>query len=75
MILPEFLEEDVSVYYAGVKKEQERLVGSGGRIYLVESYGKTIEEARAKVYDVLQSKNTSQTFFRKDIGLKGIRIF
>lgn len=73
MRLPEFLEEEVTVYYAGVKENNGNLVGDGGRIYLVEAFGRTLEEAREKVYGVLQTKNTVQTFYRKDIGGKAMK--
>ena len=72
MLLPKFSEADTTVYYAGVKEEQKNLVGTGGRIYLVEAFGETLEAARKKVYETLQSKNTAQTFYRKDIGLKAL---
>lgn len=73
MILPDFTTAETTVYYAGVKQENEDLVGSGGRIYLVEACGETFEEARKKVYETLESKNTTQTFYRKDIGLRALK--
>ena len=75
MDLPDFPEEEATVYYAGVQEEKGNLKGSGGRIYLVESYGETIEEAREKIYNVLESKDTKGTFYRKDIGMKAINVF
>ncbi|WP_422699329.1 phosphoribosylamine--glycine ligase [Enterococcus durans] len=74
MPLPDFSTEDVTVYYAGVRKEEGNLVGSGGRIYLVESSGKTLTEARTNIYTALAAKDTNQTFYRTDIGAKGLRV-
>ena len=48
MVLPDFLEEELSVYYAGVSSNNGKLVGAGGRLYLVEAYGETIKEAQKK---------------------------
>ncbi len=72
--LPGFYSEDVTIYYAGVSEEQGELVSAGGRIYLVECFGKTLEEARKKVYSVLAAKETKQTFYRKDIASKGLEV-
>lgn len=74
MSLPDFSTEDVTVYYAGVGKEDGKLVGSGGRIYLVESSGETLTEARTNIYTALAAKDTNQTFYRMDIGAKGLRV-
>lgn len=74
MPLPDFSTEDVTVYYAGVRKEECNLVGSGGRIYLVESFGKTLTEARTNIYTALAAKDTNRTFYRTDIGAKGLRV-
>lgn len=72
MILPDFSKEGLSVYYAGVKERDGVLVGAGGRIYLVEAYGETLEEARQTIYSALAEKDTENTFYRNDIGEKAI---
>ncbi|MBO0460411.1 phosphoribosylamine--glycine ligase [Enterococcus sp. DIV1298c] len=72
-LLPDFSSDtEVSVYYAGVEEESGDLVSSGGRIYLVEASGQTIEEAQEKIYSVLKVKNTDHTFYRTDIGSKSL---
>ncbi|MBJ1189304.1 phosphoribosylamine--glycine ligase, partial [Enterococcus faecium] len=70
MVLPDFLEEELSVYYAGVSSNNGKLVGAGGRLYLVEAYGETIKEAQKKIYTALMDKTTDGTFYRTDIGEK-----
>ncbi|MGX7245750.1 phosphoribosylamine--glycine ligase [Enterococcus quebecensis] len=60
------------IYYAGVTEEKGRLVSDGGRVYLVEASAKTLKEAQQAVYAVLNSVDTQGTFFRKDIGSKGM---
>lgn len=72
-LLPDFsADREVSVYYAGVKEQEKELVAAGGRIYLVEASGQTIEEAQEKIYSVLKVKNTDHTFYRRDIGSKAL---
>ena len=66
MVLPDFLEEELSVYYAGVSSNNGKLVGTGGRLYLVEAYGETIKEAQEKIYTALMDKTTDGTFYRTD---------
>ena len=70
MVLPDFPEEELSVYYAGVSSNNGKLVGAGGRLYLVEAYGETIKEAQEKIYTALMDKTTDGTFYRTDIGEK-----
>ncbi|WP_086312861.1 phosphoribosylamine-glycine ligase [Enterococcus sp. 7F3_DIV0205] len=60
------------VYYAGVKEQGNQFISDGGRIYLVEASGDTLEKARQAVYSVLDNVETQGTFYRKDIGFKGI---
>ncbi|WP_019723831.1 phosphoribosylamine--glycine ligase, partial [Enterococcus mundtii] len=72
-LLPDFsADPDVAVYYAGVEEQAKELVGAGGRIYLVEASGQTIEKAQEKIYSVLKVKNTERTFYRTDIGSKAL---
>lgn len=72
-LVPDFAEEDrVNVYYAGVKKKQNQLVSSGGRVYLIEASANTLQEAQTHIYALLARKKTTGTFYRKDIGEKAI---
>lgn len=72
MEIPNFSEDDLSLCYAGVKDDKGRLVGSGGRLYLIEAFGETIEEAQGKIYKTLKDKKTDHTFYRMDIGTKAL---
>lgn len=64
---------DVQTYFAGVKELNGQLVSNGGRIYLVEAEGKTLKEAQTKVYNELAKIKSKETFYRSDIGFKGIK--
>lgn len=70
--LPDFDALDGNIYYAGVAEKDGRLVTNGGRVYLIEASGATLEEAQQKVYSVLDSADTKGTFYRHDIGAKAI---
>ena len=72
MVLPEINHPDVSVIYAGVKSEQDKLVANGGRVFLVEAHAETIEAAQQKVYQALDKMDTTQLFYRSDIGSKAL---
>lgn len=62
--------KETRVYYAGVKEKEGQLLSNGGRIYLVEAFGETVEEAQQVIYSQLDSVDTSGTFYRIDIGDK-----
>lgn len=64
---------DQHVYYAGVAEAENQLLSNGGRVYLVEATGETLKEAQEKVYQMLDEANTEGTFYRKDIGYKGLK--
>lgn len=63
---------DVEVYAAGVKEVNGRLASNGGRIYLIEAHGETLDEARQKIYNQLEELDTQGCFYRLDIGEKAI---
>ncbi|EOH90097.1 phosphoribosylamine--glycine ligase [Enterococcus pallens] len=72
MAIPDVAGE-INVYYAGVTGESEQLTASGGRVFLVEAEADTIEAAQAKVYQALESVDTTDFFYRNDIGDKSKR--
>ena len=65
------MEEGVTVFHAGTKfDERGQLVTAGGRVLGVCAGGKTIEEAREKVYRNLGGVHFTGAFYRTDIGIK-----
>lgn len=62
----------VQLYFAGLKEGKDTLVSNGGRIYLVEASGKTMKEAQEKVYQALDSIDTSGCVYRTDIGNRAL---
>lgn len=72
MSVPKF-NDQVTVYFAGVTDDQGTIRASGGRVLLVEAESDSIESAQAKVYEALEEVNTTDYFYRKDIGAKSIK--
>lgn len=72
VVIPEFTEGNL--YYAGVAEKEGQLVTNGGRVYLVEASGETLEAAKEEVYRILDQADTTGTFYRSDIGAKAINL-
>jgi len=59
--------DDFAVFHAGTKREDGRLVSSGGRVATVVSAGKSFDEVRGRIYTELASHDTNGFFYRKDL--------
>jgi phosphoribosylamine--glycine ligase len=59
----------VTIYHAGTSLQGGKLVSSGGRALTVSALGKTLAEARDKVYHVLPQITFNNSFYRSDIAL------
>ncbi len=72
--IPAFAEDDVDVLCSGVQAGEGEgvLVSAGGRVYLVAGTGATLQDAQAKVYGALGRCDTTGTFYRTDIGNRGL---
>lgn len=64
--------EGVSVYHAGTKKADGRLVTAGGRVLGVTAVAGTLEEAVANAYEAAGEIHFEQMHFRKDIGRRAL---
>lgn len=60
--------EDVKLFFAGVKKDGERLVTSGGRVLGVTAMAESREAARNKAYAAAERVNFNDAQMRTDIG-------
>ena len=56
------------LFFAGVKKDGENLVNSGGRVLGLTCVGEDLKEARSKAYQGLSYINFEGAQFRRDIG-------
>ena len=62
----------VKVFHSGTCREGSSLVSSGGRVLCVAALGDNLEEAQAKAYAALEKITMPESFFRRDIGQKGV---
>lgn len=64
--------DDLNVWFAGTKKENNILVSDGGRILSVETGANSIREAQNKIYGYLAGLSLDGLRYRHDIGDKGL---
>ncbi len=69
--IPAGIESDrVMVFHAGTKREDGRLVTSGGRVLGVTALGHGIEEARDRSYEAVERIRFEGCHFRRDIAYR-----
>jgi phosphoribosylamine--glycine ligase len=61
-------EKDIVVFHAGTKKDDDKLMTSGGRVLYVTAIGETLDEAIEKAYKAASLINFEGVHYRKDIG-------
>lgn len=67
--------ESVKIFTAGVKKEKDSLITSGGRVLAVTAVGTSYNDARKKAYNSIKKVSFNKMYYRNDIGkIKFIRI-
>jgi len=62
--------KDVLVFHAGTKREDSKIVTSGGRVLGIVGIDKAIEKAREKVYKAAEIIDFEGKHYRKDIGIE-----
>ena len=66
-------EEDVVVFHAGTRREDDgSLVTSGGRVLAITGMGQTLRGARRKAYTAARDVKFTGVHMRTDIGIKGL---
>ncbi|MBQ7739780.1 MAG: phosphoribosylamine--glycine ligase [Eubacterium sp.] len=66
--------DGVTVYHAGTKLENGKLVTSGGRVLGVTALGDTLEDALKKSYDGVSRIHFDGAHYRKDIGKRALEV-
>jgi phosphoribosylamine--glycine ligase len=67
------LEKDVNIFYAGASKRSDGdIITSGGRVLTVTATGRTMKEAREKVYRNIPHINFEGCHFRRDIAAREV---
>jgi phosphoribosylamine--glycine ligase len=65
----EQVDPEVLIFHAGTKMEEGRVVTAGGRVLTVVATGKTLAEAREKVYSNLPRIHFDGCHYRGDIAI------
>ncbi len=65
--------ENVSVFHAGTKRDEDRFYTSGGRVLGVTAWSDTLDKAFSSVYNAIDMIRFDGVHYRKDIGKKGLR--
>jgi phosphoribosylamine---glycine ligase len=60
--------EGVTIFHAGTRIEDGRVLADGGRVLDVTASGATLEEARARAYAAIERIDWPEGFCRRDIG-------
>lgn len=64
--------DGVTVYHAGTKLQDNKLVTSGGRVLGVTALGDTLENALKKSYDSVEKIHFEGAHYRRDIGKRAL---
>lgn len=63
-------EEDTMIFYAGAKKEGNKVVTSGGRVLCTTALASDLTEALERSRELVEVINFEGKYFRKDIGFE-----
>ena len=61
-------EKDVEIFHAGTVVKDGKLIAAGGRVLNVSALGRTVGEAQARAYRVVDLIDWPEGFCRRDIG-------
>ena len=64
--------DGVTVYHAGTKIENDKLVTSGGRVLGVTALGDSLADALKKSYEAVENIRFDNAHYRKDIGKRSL---
>ena len=66
--------QDVVVFHAGTKNQDNKILTNGGRVLGVTGVGNTIKEAITRTYKAVDKIHFDGMHYRKDIGLKAVHL-
>ena len=60
------------VFHSGTILENEKLLSNGGRVLCATSLGKDLKDAQNRAYELVNKVKWNGSYFRTDIGFKGL---
>ena len=60
------------LFHAGTKLVDGKVLTSGGRVFCATALGDDLKKAQEKAYELVNKVNFENSYYRKDIGYKGI---
>lgn len=67
------LPDSQKIFHAGTKKANDRILTDGGRVLCVTALGQSVAQAQQQAYQMINSIQCDNLFYRTDIGEKAIR--
>ena len=67
------IDGNTKIFHAGTKYNNTDLVSNGGRILNITSIDNTLENSIKRVYNNIKYIDIENSFYRSDIGLKGLK--
>jgi len=64
--------DDVVVFHAGTRLDDDRVVTNGGRVLGITGTGRALAEARDRAYRALEQVHFPGMVYRRDIGVRGL---
>jgi len=64
--------EGVEIFHAGTRRDDSRLIATGGRVLNITARGRTVTEARDRAYEAIGRIDWPEGFYRRDIGWRAI---
>ena len=61
---------EVRIFQAGTKRQDGKIVTSGGRVLAITALGESVTEARERAYDAIRQIHFEGCHFRRDIALR-----
>jgi phosphoribosylamine--glycine ligase len=65
-------ESNSKIFHAGTSLDAGNITSNGGRVLCATALGRDIKEAQEKAYQLINSVSWEGSYYRTDIGFKGI---
>lgn len=70
--IEKFKNSKLPINYAGVRKENHRLISNGGRLFLMQTAADDLNSAQKIIYSELDKLKQKNIFYRRDIGKNSV---